>query len=259
LPAHFLPRRIGGAFAGRRCIAIELGLILLGAFAAAFVAGAAGFGDALVAGAIWLHVLAPVEAVPLIVATGLVMHSLPVWRLRRQLRFDRLAPFALPGILGVPLGIWLLQSTSPEPFRHVIGWLLIVYAGLALGFARLAVAEAGGRAADGAIGLLGGVLGGFAGLSGVLPTLWTGLRGWPKDRQRGVYQPFIWLMHALTLASLALAGMLTAATGPRLLWCLPAIAAGSWLGLKLYHRLDERRFRRAVLALLLASGLALVL
>ena len=72
------------------------------------------------AGAIWLHVLAPVEAVPLIVATGLVIHSLPVWRLRRQLRFDRLAPFALPGILGVPLGIWLLQSTSPEPFRHVI-------------------------------------------------------------------------------------------------------------------------------------------
>jgi len=48
-------------------------------------------------------------------------------------------------------------------------------------------------------------------------------------------------------------------TGLRLLWCLPEIAAGSWLGLKLYHRLDERRFRRAVLALLLASGVALVL
>ena len=103
------------------------------------------------------------------------------------------------------------------------------------------------------------MLGGFAGLSGVLPTLWTGLRGWPKDRQRGVYQPFIWLMHALTLANLALAGLLTTATGWRLLWCLPAIAAGSWLGLKLYHRLDERRFRRAVLALLLASGVTLVL
>jgi uncharacterized membrane protein YfcA len=212
-----------------------------------------------VAGAIWLHVLAPLEAVPLIVATGLVMHSIPVWRLRRELRFDRLAAFVLPGIAGVPLGIWLLQSTSPEPFRQVIGWLLVVYAGLALCFARLAVNDAGGRAADGAVGLAGGVLGGFAGLSGVLPTLWTGLRGWPKERQRAVYQPFIWLMHALTLASLGLAGLLTQATGQRLLWCLPAIAAGSWLGLRVYRRLDERRFRRAVLALLLASGLTLVL
>ena len=33
--------------------------------------------------------------------------------------------------------------------------------------------------------LAGGVLGGFAGLSGVLPTIWSGLRAWPKARQRG--------------------------------------------------------------------------
>ena len=187
------------------------------------------------------------------------MHSLPIWRLRRELRFDRLTPFLLPGVCGVPLGIWLLQSIPPEPFRQVVGWLLVVYAGLGLCFTRLAMGEVGGRAADGAIGLAGGVLGGFAGLSGVLPTLWTGLRGWPKERQRGVYQPFIWLMHALTLASLGLAGLITTATGGRLLWCLPAIAAGSWLGLRVYQRLDERRFRHAVLALLLASGVMLLL
>jgi uncharacterized protein len=89
--------------------------------------------------------------------------------------------------------------------------------------------------------------------------LWTGLRGWPKDRQRGVYQPFIWLMHAVTCASLASAGMIGAATGWRLLWCLPAIALGSWLGLRVWRRLDERRFRQAVLALLLASGVTLLL
>jgi len=41
--------------------------------------------------------------------------------------------------------------------------------------------------------------------------------------------------------------------------CLPAVAAGSWLGLRVYHRLDERRFRRAVPALLPASGVTLVL
>jgi uncharacterized membrane protein YfcA len=256
LPQVARARRIAHSL---ESVAIELGLILTGAFAAAFVAGAAGFGDALVAGAIWLHVLAPLEAVPLIVSTGLLMHSIPVWRLRRQLCFDRLTPFVLPGIFGVPIGIWLLQSISPEPFRHLVGWLLVAYAGLALCCTRLAVAEVGGRAADGAIGLAGGVLGGFAGLSGVLPTLWTGLRGWPRERQRGVYQPFIWLMHALTLASLGLAGMVTTTTGGRLLWCLPAIAAGSWLGLRVWRRLDERRFRRAVLALLLASGVTLVL
>ena len=33
---------------------------------------------------------------------------------------------------------------------------------------------------------------------------------------------------------------------------------GSWLGLRLYGRLDEAGFRRVVLALLLVSGLALI-
>ncbi len=40
---------------------------------------------------------------------------------------------------------------------------------------------------------------------------------------------------------------------------LPALAAGTWLGLKLYGALDETAFRRVVLLLLLGSGLALVI
>ena len=39
---------------------------------------------------------------------------------------------------------------------------------------------------------------------------------------------------------------------------LPALLAGSWLGLRLYGKLDEAAFRKVVLVLLLVSGLALV-
>lgn len=39
---------------------------------------------------------------------------------------------------------------------------------------------------------------------------------------------------------------------------LPALAAGTWLGLKLYGRLDEASFRKVVLVLLFASGVVLV-
>jgi len=39
---------------------------------------------------------------------------------------------------------------------------------------------------------------------------------------------------------------------------LPALIAGTWLGWKLYGRLDEATFRKAVLYLLLVSGVALV-
>jgi hypothetical protein len=39
---------------------------------------------------------------------------------------------------------------------------------------------------------------------------------------------------------------------------LPVLFAGTWLGLKLYGRLDEAQFRRVVVILLLASGAVLL-
>ena len=39
---------------------------------------------------------------------------------------------------------------------------------------------------------------------------------------------------------------------------LPAVFVGTWLGMKLFGRLDEATFRKIVLALLLASGVLLI-
>ena len=39
---------------------------------------------------------------------------------------------------------------------------------------------------------------------------------------------------------------------------LPVLFAGTWLGWKLYGRLDEETFRKVVLYVVLASGLTLV-
>jgi uncharacterized membrane protein YfcA len=101
-------------------------------------------------------------------------------------------------------------------------------------------------------------LGGIGGLSGALPTLWAGLRGWSRDEQRAVYQPYIFVMQAAALGALWAQG----AIGPRAVadfaWCLPPIVLGAWLGLKLYGRVDDAQFRRIVLGLLLASGVVLL-
>ncbi len=238
---------------------VEFLIIPVGAFLAAFVVAAAGFGDALVLGAVWFHFLDPIEAVPLIVACGFVMQLQPLYKLRAVLIYTDLPPFVFAGVLGVPLGAWFLANTAPDPFRYGIGYFLITYGVFMLLRKQTNEMTWGGKSADAMIGFLGGVLGGFAGLSGVTPTLWVGLRGWVKARQRGVYQPFVFAMHGLSVAWLAWKGHVDAETGVRLLWCLPAIFIGGWAGLKVYHLLDEKRFRQFILALLLVSGAALVL
>ena len=42
---------------------------------------------------------------------------------------------------------------------------------------------------DGGIAVLRGIIGGATGLAGILPTVWSALRGWTKDEQRAVFQP----------------------------------------------------------------------
>ncbi len=232
--------------------------MLAGAFFAAFAVGLAGFGDALIAAAFWLHVLSPQEAVPLILSCGVVLYAVSVFEMRSHVRLRLLWPFLAGGVIGTPLGTWLLGFAEPAVFRNAIGLFLIAYSAFAIVSARLGPVKGGGSAADGAVGLTGGVLGGFAGLSGVLPTIWCGLRGWPKDIQRGVYQPYVLAMHGMALGSFAVVIGLDRALGVRFAQCVPVILLGVWLGHRLYRRINEVHFRNVVLTLILLSGISLV-
>jgi uncharacterized membrane protein YfcA len=233
-------------------------IVVLGAFLAAFVAGASGFGDALVSAAFWLHVLPPIEAAPLIILTGIVLHVCLLIRLRRHLDFSRLAPFLSLGLIGVPAGTWLLQHLPPEPFKLAVGVLLVVYGGGLLIVSNPPVVRGGGRVLDAAAGGIGGVLGGMAGLSGIVPAVWSGLRGWPRDQARGVTQPFILIMHTLSLAVMAYAGLITPQLAQNFLWAMPAMVVGGLIGIGCYTRLNEERFRRIVLAILAGAGVTLI-
>lgn len=228
-------------------------------FLAALASGLAGFAFALIASGIYLHLLEPAAAVALVLSGSLAAQAVTILRVRGGIVWARLWPFLLGGIVGVPLGTALLDRLDPVAFRFVIGLFLVGYSAFMLLVRHPPRIVFGGRAADGAVGLVGGVLGGLAGLSGALPTVWCGLRGWPKDEQRGVYQPFIVAMQGLALVTLLIATPVASGTWWLFLLCLPALLLGALLGVALYKRVDDAGFRRIVLVLLLASGISLLL
>lgn len=108
----------------------------------------------------------------------------------------------------------------------------------------------GGRMADGVVGFAGGVLGGLAGLSGPLPTVWATLRGWGKDERRGVFQAFNLAILAAVAVAHAASGLVTAGLGRVAFLALPGTLAGTWLGSHAYRRLSDQRFHEVVLSLL---------
>ena len=84
------------------------------------------------------------------------------------------------------------------------------------------------------------------------------MRGWTSDEQRAVYQPVAVAIFVMTALWLGVQGSISRLTIALFLLGLPVLLAGTWLGLRLYGKLDPARFRKVVLLLLLVSGLALV-
>ena len=236
----------------------DAGLVVAGAaLLGAFASGLAGFAFGLVALGLWLHVLSPQVAGPLVIVASLFAQSLSLIHVRRGFRFDLLWPFLVGGLIGTPLGVWLLAYVDPLVFRRAMGVFLVAYAGFFLLRPPLKPVHHGGRVADGGVGFVGGVMGGLAGLSGALPTAWCALRGWSKDVSRAVYQPFNIAVQVAALPVLLSAGLLTRELGYYTLLCLPAMLVGVWLGVRIYVRIDEAQFRKVILWLLLASGFSL--
>src|SRR5258707_15879213 len=96
---------------------VEIGLFVAASFAAALIAGLAGFAFGLVASAVWLHILTPLQTTTLIVVFGLVVQGYAVWQLRHALRWRRLWPFLLGGVIGVPAGVDGLLWADPSRIR----------------------------------------------------------------------------------------------------------------------------------------------
>ena len=233
-------------------------LLALGALVAGFVTGLAGFGTALVALAFWLHVVDARLAGPL-VAICAVASQLPALRvIWAGMHWPRLWPLLAGGLLGLPAGVALLDSIDTEVLKGCVGAVLVAYAAYNLLHRPLHVPRWGGRGADAGIGAVGGVLGGAAGLAGVVPTVWCAMRGWPASQQRGAYQPYTLAVLALAIPGHAASGVLDARVAWASLIAVPVSLLGGWLGVVCYRFLDEAQFRQVVIWLLLVSGLLLI-
>jgi len=165
----------------------------------------------------------------------------------------------LGAALGVPIGVSILTWADPAQVRTGVGAFLVLYSLYALLRPAIPPVKAGGAAAHAAVGFLNGVLGGITGLAGILVTIWCGLRGWPKDVQRTIFQPVAVTIFLMSAVWIGAKGAITADTVKLFAMGLPALLAGTWAGLKLFGHLNEAAFRRVVLTLLLVSGAVLVI
>jgi uncharacterized membrane protein YfcA len=233
-------------------------VVVLGAVVAGFVQGLSGFAFGMVAVSFWAWVLEPQVAAALAVFGSLIGQVVAAVSVRRGFDLRLLWPYLLGGLAGIPLGVAVLPHLDMDWFRAVLGTLLALWCPAMLLSSRLPRISGGGRLADGGAGMAGGVMGGLGGFTGALPTLWCTLRGYPKDTQRSVIQNFNLSMLAVTMGAYLATGLITREMWPLFAIVAPAMLVPSLLGARLYIGISETAFRRVVLGLLSASGVAML-
>jgi uncharacterized membrane protein YfcA len=234
-------------------------------FLAGVVSGLSGFAFSAVAACI-LWLLPPLQAVPLIMLLSVCNQLVSVGRLRKEMvlrgttEHEGALAYIAGGVVGVPVGLGLLQTLPSRSFAGGLGLFLIIYSVLVLLKPdHLRIKVSGWKPAV-AVGAAGGVIGGFSAFPGSMPVAYLGLRGLSKAETRGIIQPYILALQLISLSILALTHSAVFNLQFWLLWAaaLPAVLLGSTTGVALYRRMSEINFRRATLILLLVSGISLL-
>ena len=106
-------------------------ILLVGAAAGGFINGLAAFGTALFALGFWLQIMAPVEAVAIVLVMSVVSGLQGVSLVRHEIIENpkRLARFLIPALFGIPLGVAALSILNPAILKQGVAGFLILYGG----------------------------------------------------------------------------------------------------------------------------------
>lgn len=223
-------------------------------FFGAVVVGATGFGSAAVGGAIMLFWFVPLSAVPILNAASLTTQTISIGQLWRSLQLRGAMALIVGGVLGIPLGAWVLRVADPSIFRIAFGVFLSLWSVYLLLRPQLRLRR-GGLLTEGLVGMTGGFTGGAIAFPGAFPAVWCAVTRATKEEQRGTMQIYILVMQCCVLAYLGSIGIVGRGFLPDYLKIFPAIMIGTFIGVSLYSKINEAMFRRAVLLILLIAAI----
>jgi uncharacterized membrane protein YfcA len=225
-------------------------------FLAYFVRGMAGFGSGLIAVPL-LTLMWPLPVVlPLIVALDYIGSAGQSIRNARHIAWREqlvLVPFM---VVGVALGLYVLRVVPAAFLARVLGGFVLIYAVyqiLPLPPLRRS------RIFAGVCGVLGGLMGTVFGTGGPFYVIYLNLRQLDKTAFRATFASNFLLDGGIRLVAYVAVGLLRAQTFVAVIAALPIVAAALFAGGMLQARFSPQTFRWLISALLVGSGVALLL
>lgn len=230
----------------------ELSFILsfLCVLVAAVMRGLTGFGFAAIA-VVGLAMLGPLsQAVPLVLCLEVLSSLMLLRGALPQADYPQLKRLLIAAACGVPYGIWLLYGMNSEWLT--IGVYLLVGLLALLGLARVTLPLGKGQVGGWVIGASSGALIAAFSIGGPLVVAWLSHSGLNGVTLRATLILFFFAVDLAAISALGLAGAIPNQTLTHVLYLMPALLLGLWIGQQLFIRVHAETAARFTQWLLLA-------
>lgn len=225
-------------------------------FVAYIVRGIAGFGSGLISVPL-LALFFPLPiVVPVIVFLDYVGSASQGLRNRKVIAWREQLPLIPFTLIGVAVGLSLLQSLNSATLAQALGVFIMVYGVYQL----LPLPELRGSrlfAVPG--GALGGLIGTVFGAGGAFYIIYLGLRGLDKNALRATFAANFLIDGGIRLVGYTAYGFFDRTALVYIAAALPIVVIALFLGGRVHSSLSPVVFTRLISGLLLVSGVALLL
>lgn len=213
-----------------------------------------GFGMGLIAMPIFVMFLGIDIARPLIVLIAATSQTIILLKLRKSLTYGTLGVLAISGLVGIPIGNWIVEAKliSDNMFITLLAIILISYSLYSL-FAPILLELKTDRWM-GVFGLFSGVLSGAYNVGGPPLVIYANARRWSPDQLRSNVQGVSLFRVAVLFITHAVSHNFTSVVLQNFMWSIPAIIIGLLAGFRLHRHIPEARFRQVIFVLLLLMG-----
>ncbi len=235
---------------------VEL-LIIAVIFLAALIQTISGFGFALIVMPMLVLTLGIQIAAPLVALTGCTLYTVNLARHHQSVNVREVARLAAAAAVGIPIGVWAIQTIDGAIIQRALGLLLIAYALYSMfrPNSHSMISTKWGYPA----GFLAGILGGAYNTAGPPVIVYGDSQQWARNEFRSVLQALFLFNALFVIAAHFAAGHMTPSIGRYFLFAAPALLVGILAGTLIDRRLSNHHFRTVVNVMILVLGFSLLI
>ena len=231
---------------------VDILLTVLAIFVGSIVLVTAGFGIAIGSSPIMLLTVDPQSTVIVINTVSLLIFVLMIFQNKDHINYREMVAPIIFGLIGVPVGIFILANSNPSILRISIA-LLIIFLGIALAL-NLSVPAIRHKYTLWGAAFLVSVMITSTGIGGPLMAVAVIARGWERDSIRGSLPFYYMFIETAAVIGYVVTDLFDSErlilTGISI---FPALL-GFWLASILVNKINQAYYRNLILGVIVCAG-----